>query len=163
MREPCFMSEMLTKCQEGKWLCGYNCGPQPSGWAAASPNVPPVPSRLCFHFLSLGPYLHQPFLKSCLLSSSFPCLPCLWPCLVCQVSRVVSFKICIEMVWLLFDTFTIIFPCRTVCTLQIRMSPEVALHRISPALSPFVSNVVRNGKVGLDATNCLRITDLKSG
>ncbi|XP_025068133.1 BRISC and BRCA1-A complex member 2 isoform X2 [Alligator sinensis] len=43
------------------------------------------------------------------------------------------------------------------------MSPEVALNRISPALSPFVSSVVRNGKVGLDATNCLRITDLKSG
>lgn len=30
-------------------------------------------------------------------------------------------------------------------------------------LSPFISSVVRNGKVGLDATNCLRITDLKSG
>uniref|UniRef100_A0A8C3DKD4 BRISC and BRCA1-A complex member 2 n=1 Tax=Corvus moneduloides TaxID=1196302 RepID=A0A8C3DKD4_CORMO len=43
------------------------------------------------------------------------------------------------------------------------MSPEVALNRISPALSPFISSVVRNGKVGLDATNCLRITDLKSG
>ncbi|XP_056669190.1 BRISC and BRCA1-A complex member 2 isoform X5 [Monodelphis domestica] len=43
------------------------------------------------------------------------------------------------------------------------MSPEVALNRISPLLSPFVSSVVRNGKVGLDATNCLRITDLKSG
>ena len=44
-----------------------------------------------------------------------------------------------------------------------KMSPEVALNRISPALSPFISSVVRNGKVGLDATNCLRITDLKSG
>ncbi|XP_004711196.1 BRISC and BRCA1-A complex member 2 [Echinops telfairi] len=43
------------------------------------------------------------------------------------------------------------------------MSPEVALNRISPLLSPFLSSVVRNGKVGLDATNCLRITDLKSG
>ncbi|XP_051832188.1 BRISC and BRCA1-A complex member 2 isoform X2 [Antechinus flavipes] len=43
------------------------------------------------------------------------------------------------------------------------MSPEVALNRISPLLSPFISSVVRNGKVGLDATNCLRITDLKSG
>ncbi|XP_023566866.1 BRISC and BRCA1-A complex member 2 isoform X1 [Octodon degus] len=43
------------------------------------------------------------------------------------------------------------------------MSPEVALNRISPILSPFISSVVRNGKVGLDATNCLRITDLKSG
>ncbi|KAL7987432.1 hypothetical protein Chor_006351, partial [Crotalus horridus] len=43
------------------------------------------------------------------------------------------------------------------------MSPEVALNRISPSLSPLISNVVRNGKVGLDATNCLRITDLKSG
>uniref|UniRef100_A0A2K5VYD2 BRISC and BRCA1-A complex member 2 n=1 Tax=Macaca fascicularis TaxID=9541 RepID=A0A2K5VYD2_MACFA len=43
------------------------------------------------------------------------------------------------------------------------MSPEVALNRISPMLSPFISSVVRNGKVGLDATNCLRITDLKSG
>uniref|UniRef100_A0A8D1MRB5 BRISC and BRCA1-A complex member 2 n=2 Tax=Sus scrofa TaxID=9823 RepID=A0A8D1MRB5_PIG len=47
--------------------------------------------------------------------------------------------------------------------LQVRMSPEVALNRISPMLSPFISSVVRNGKVGLDATNCLRITDLKSG
>ncbi|CAM4539405.1 unnamed protein product [Caretta caretta] len=46
---------------------------------------------------------------------------------------------------------------------HVKMSPEVALNRISPALSPFISNVVRNGKVGLDATNCLRITDLKSG
>uniref|UniRef100_A0A8C7BB00 BRISC and BRCA1-A complex member 2 n=1 Tax=Neovison vison TaxID=452646 RepID=A0A8C7BB00_NEOVI len=43
------------------------------------------------------------------------------------------------------------------------MSPEVALNRISPMLSPFISSVVCNGKVGLDATNCLRITDLKSG
>ncbi|XP_062934540.1 BRISC and BRCA1-A complex member 2 isoform X1 [Cynocephalus volans] len=43
------------------------------------------------------------------------------------------------------------------------MSPEVALNRISPMLSPFISSVVRNGKVGLDATNSLRITDLKSG
>ncbi|XP_011811715.1 PREDICTED: BRCA1-A complex subunit BRE [Colobus angolensis palliatus] len=43
------------------------------------------------------------------------------------------------------------------------MSPEVALNRISPMLSPFISSVVRNGKVGLDATNYLRITDLKSG
>ncbi|XP_039769010.1 BRISC and BRCA1-A complex member 2 isoform X3 [Ornithorhynchus anatinus] len=43
------------------------------------------------------------------------------------------------------------------------MSPEVALNRISPMLSPFISSVVKNGKVGLDATNCLRITDLKSG
>uniref|UniRef100_A0A2I3H0M4 BRISC and BRCA1-A complex member 2 n=1 Tax=Nomascus leucogenys TaxID=61853 RepID=A0A2I3H0M4_NOMLE len=43
------------------------------------------------------------------------------------------------------------------------MSPEVALNRISPMLSPFIYSVVRNGKVGLDATNCLRITDLKSG
>lgn len=46
---------------------------------------------------------------------------------------------------------------------QTKMSPEVALNRISPALSPFISSVVRNGKVGLDATSCLRITDLKSG
>lgn len=44
-----------------------------------------------------------------------------------------------------------------------KMSPEVALNRISPVLSPFISSVIRNGKVGLDATNCLRITDLKSG
>ncbi|XP_078398818.1 BRISC and BRCA1-A complex member 2 isoform X1 [Cetorhinus maximus] len=43
------------------------------------------------------------------------------------------------------------------------MSPEVALNRISPALRPFISNVVRNGKIGLDATNNLKITDLKSG
>ncbi|EPQ13074.1 BRCA1-A complex subunit BRE [Myotis brandtii] len=46
---------------------------------------------------------------------------------------------------------------------EVKMSPEVALNRISPMLSPFISSVVRNGKVGLDATNCLRITDLKSG
>ncbi|XP_048452492.1 BRISC and BRCA1-A complex member 2 [Rhincodon typus] len=43
------------------------------------------------------------------------------------------------------------------------MSPEVALNRISPALRPFISSVVRNGKIGLDATNNLKITDLKSG
>ncbi|XP_069743831.1 BRISC and BRCA1-A complex member 2 isoform X3 [Narcine bancroftii] len=43
------------------------------------------------------------------------------------------------------------------------MSPEVTLNRISPALRPFISNVVRNGKIGLDATNNLKITDLKSG
>lgn len=48
-------------------------------------------------------------------------------------------------------------------TSPVKMSPEVALNRISPMLSPFISSVVRNGKVGLDATNCLRITDLKSG
>ncbi|XP_029420664.1 BRISC and BRCA1-A complex member 2-like [Nannospalax galili] len=46
---------------------------------------------------------------------------------------------------------------------KLKMSPEVALNRISPVLSPSISSVVRNGKVGLDATNCLRITDLKSG
>ncbi|CAJ0925312.1 unnamed protein product [Ranitomeya imitator] len=44
-----------------------------------------------------------------------------------------------------------------------RMSPEVTLNRIAPALSPFISSVVRNGRVGLDSTSCLRITDLKSG
>ncbi|XP_069624443.1 BRISC and BRCA1-A complex member 2 isoform X2 [Ranitomeya imitator] len=43
------------------------------------------------------------------------------------------------------------------------MSPEVTLNRIAPALSPFISSVVRNGRVGLDSTSCLRITDLKSG
>ncbi|XP_028652165.1 BRISC and BRCA1-A complex member 2 [Erpetoichthys calabaricus] len=43
------------------------------------------------------------------------------------------------------------------------MPPEVALNRISAELRPFISSVVRNGKVGLDATSCLRITDLKSG
>ncbi|XP_064412653.1 BRISC and BRCA1-A complex member 2 isoform X2 [Latimeria chalumnae] len=43
------------------------------------------------------------------------------------------------------------------------MSPEVALNKIAPALSSFITSVIRNGKVGLDATNCLRITDLKSG
>uniref|UniRef100_A0A8C5MNH2 BRISC and BRCA1-A complex member 2 n=1 Tax=Leptobrachium leishanense TaxID=445787 RepID=A0A8C5MNH2_9ANUR len=43
------------------------------------------------------------------------------------------------------------------------MSPEVTLNRISPTLSPIISSMVRNGKVGLDSTNCLRITDLKSG
>ncbi|KAG8431939.1 hypothetical protein GDO86_019171 [Hymenochirus boettgeri] len=43
------------------------------------------------------------------------------------------------------------------------MSPEVTLNRISPALAPFISSVVRNGKVGLDSTSCLRVTDLKSG
>uniref|UniRef100_A0AAQ5ZGF9 BRISC and BRCA1-A complex member 2 n=1 Tax=Amphiprion ocellaris TaxID=80972 RepID=A0AAQ5ZGF9_AMPOC len=43
------------------------------------------------------------------------------------------------------------------------MSPEVALHRISPELRPLLCNVVRNGRVGLDSTNCLRVTDLKTG
>ncbi|XP_073412435.1 BRISC and BRCA1-A complex member 2 isoform X5 [Dendrobates tinctorius] len=43
------------------------------------------------------------------------------------------------------------------------MSPEVTLNRIAPALSPFLCSVVRNGRVGLDSTSCLRITDLKSG
>ncbi|XP_048830406.1 BRISC and BRCA1-A complex member 2 isoform X1 [Brienomyrus brachyistius] len=43
------------------------------------------------------------------------------------------------------------------------LSPEVALNRISPELRPLLSSVVRNGRVGLDSTNCLRITDLKSG
>uniref|UniRef100_A0A8C6P086 BRISC and BRCA1-A complex member 2 n=1 Tax=Nothobranchius furzeri TaxID=105023 RepID=A0A8C6P086_NOTFU len=43
------------------------------------------------------------------------------------------------------------------------VSPEVALHRISPELRPLLSSVVRNGRVGLDSTNCLRVTDLKTG
>ncbi|MGH0136132.1 UNVERIFIED_CONTAM: hypothetical protein FKN15_009772 [Acipenser sinensis] len=43
------------------------------------------------------------------------------------------------------------------------MSPEVTLNRISPELRPLLSTMVRNGKVGLDSTSCLRITDLKSG
>ncbi|CAL8299145.1 unnamed protein product [Boreogadus saida] len=43
------------------------------------------------------------------------------------------------------------------------MSPEVALHRISPELRPLLCSVVRNGRVGLDATNFLRVTDLKTG
>lgn len=43
------------------------------------------------------------------------------------------------------------------------MSPEVALHRISPELRPLLCSVVRNGRVGLDSTNCLRVTDLKTG
>uniref|UniRef100_A0A3B3ZRS0 BRISC and BRCA1-A complex member 2 n=1 Tax=Periophthalmus magnuspinnatus TaxID=409849 RepID=A0A3B3ZRS0_9GOBI len=43
------------------------------------------------------------------------------------------------------------------------MSPEVALHRITPELRPLLCNVVRNGRVGLDSTNCLRVTDLKTG
>ncbi|TNN47653.1 BRCA1-A complex subunit BRE [Liparis tanakae] len=43
------------------------------------------------------------------------------------------------------------------------MSPEVTLHRISPELRPLLSSVVRNGRVGLDSTNCLRVTDLKTG
>ncbi|XP_053093317.1 BRISC and BRCA1-A complex member 2 isoform X2 [Pangasianodon hypophthalmus] len=43
------------------------------------------------------------------------------------------------------------------------LSPELALSRISPELRPLLCTVVRNGRVGLDSTNCLRITDLKSG
>eukprot|EP00064_Thunnus_orientalis_P015116 superscaffoldBa00002745_g15165 len=43
------------------------------------------------------------------------------------------------------------------------MSPEVALHRISPELRPLLCSVVRDGRVGLDSTNCLRVTDLKTG
>uniref|UniRef100_A0AAR2JG10 BRISC and BRCA1-A complex member 2 n=1 Tax=Pygocentrus nattereri TaxID=42514 RepID=A0AAR2JG10_PYGNA len=43
------------------------------------------------------------------------------------------------------------------------LSPEVALSRISPELRPLLCSVVRNGRVGLDSTNCLRITDLKTG
>uniref|UniRef100_A0A8C9YMI7 BRISC and BRCA1-A complex member 2 n=1 Tax=Sander lucioperca TaxID=283035 RepID=A0A8C9YMI7_SANLU len=43
------------------------------------------------------------------------------------------------------------------------MSPEVALHRISPELRPMLCSVVRDGRVGLDSTNCLRVTDLKTG
>uniref|UniRef100_A0A672HSQ7 BRISC and BRCA1-A complex member 2 n=1 Tax=Salarias fasciatus TaxID=181472 RepID=A0A672HSQ7_SALFA len=43
------------------------------------------------------------------------------------------------------------------------MSPEVALHRISPELRPLLCSVLRNGRVGLDSTNCLRVTDLKTG
>uniref|UniRef100_A0A3Q1IEQ7 BRISC and BRCA1-A complex member 2 n=1 Tax=Anabas testudineus TaxID=64144 RepID=A0A3Q1IEQ7_ANATE len=43
------------------------------------------------------------------------------------------------------------------------MSPEVALHRISPELRPLLCSVVKNGRVGLDSTNCLRVTDLKTG
>ncbi|KAK1793196.1 hypothetical protein P4O66_011597 [Electrophorus voltai] len=43
------------------------------------------------------------------------------------------------------------------------LSPEVALSRISPELRPLLCSVVRNGQVGLDSTNCLRITDLKTG
>ncbi|ROL41537.1 BRISC and BRCA1-A complex member 2 [Anabarilius grahami] len=43
------------------------------------------------------------------------------------------------------------------------LSPEVALSRISPELRPLLCTVVRNGRVGLDSSNCLRITDLKSG
>ncbi|KTG05509.1 hypothetical protein cypCar_00015559 [Cyprinus carpio] len=43
------------------------------------------------------------------------------------------------------------------------LSPEVALSRISPELRPLLCSVVRNGRVGLDSSSCLRITDLKSG
>ncbi|XP_060790706.1 BRISC and BRCA1-A complex member 2 isoform X3 [Neoarius graeffei] len=43
------------------------------------------------------------------------------------------------------------------------LSPELALSRMSPELRPLLCTVVRNGRVGLDSTNCLRITDLKSG
>uniref|UniRef100_A0AAQ4QDE4 BRISC and BRCA1-A complex member 2 n=1 Tax=Gasterosteus aculeatus aculeatus TaxID=481459 RepID=A0AAQ4QDE4_GASAC len=43
------------------------------------------------------------------------------------------------------------------------VSPEVALHRISPELRPLLSSVVRNGRVGLDSTSLLRVTDLKTG
>ncbi|MEQ2281154.1 BRISC and BRCA1-A complex member 2 [Ameca splendens] len=54
------------------------------------------------------------------------------------------------------------FRPRTVDTMN-NMSPEVALHRISPELRPLLCSVVRNGRVGLDSTNCLRVTDLKTG
>lgn len=72
-----------------------------------------------------------------------------------------------QISWILFN-FIFSLCCRFAAQDKrkeehIKMSPEVALNRISPALSPFISSVVRNGKVGLDATNCLRITDLKSG
>uniref|UniRef100_A0A672TD01 BRISC and BRCA1-A complex member 2 n=1 Tax=Sinocyclocheilus grahami TaxID=75366 RepID=A0A672TD01_SINGR len=43
------------------------------------------------------------------------------------------------------------------------LSPEVALSRISPELRPLLCSVVRDGRVGLDSSSCLRITDLKSG
>ncbi|KAF5896222.1 BRISC and BRCA1-A complex member 2, partial [Clarias magur] len=43
------------------------------------------------------------------------------------------------------------------------LSPELALSRMSPELRPLLCTVVRNGRVGLDSTNCLRVTDLKSG
>lgn len=43
------------------------------------------------------------------------------------------------------------------------LSPEVALSRISPELRPLLCSVVRNGRIGLDSSSCLRITDLKSG
>uniref|UniRef100_A0AAY4AG27 BRISC and BRCA1-A complex member 2 n=1 Tax=Denticeps clupeoides TaxID=299321 RepID=A0AAY4AG27_9TELE len=43
------------------------------------------------------------------------------------------------------------------------LSPEAVLSRISPELRPLLSSVVRNGRVGLDSTNCLRISDLKTG
>uniref|UniRef100_A0A9J8BRW2 BRISC and BRCA1-A complex member 2 n=1 Tax=Cyprinus carpio carpio TaxID=630221 RepID=A0A9J8BRW2_CYPCA len=43
------------------------------------------------------------------------------------------------------------------------LSPEVTLSRISPELRPLLCSVVRNGRVGLDSSSCLRITDLKSG
>uniref|UniRef100_A0A8D3BN67 BRISC and BRCA1-A complex member 2 n=1 Tax=Scophthalmus maximus TaxID=52904 RepID=A0A8D3BN67_SCOMX len=43
------------------------------------------------------------------------------------------------------------------------MSPEVALNRIAPELRPLLCSVVRNGRVGLDSTSCLRVTDLKTG
>ncbi|KPP77489.1 hypothetical protein Z043_103087 [Scleropages formosus] len=43
------------------------------------------------------------------------------------------------------------------------LSPEVALNRITPELRPLLSSVVRNGRVGLDSSSCLRITDLKTG
>ncbi|XP_056624755.1 BRISC and BRCA1-A complex member 2 isoform X1 [Triplophysa dalaica] len=43
------------------------------------------------------------------------------------------------------------------------LSPEVALSRIYPELRLLLCTVIRNGRVGLDSSNCLRITDLKSG
>ncbi|XP_046900833.1 BRISC and BRCA1-A complex member 2 isoform X2 [Hypomesus transpacificus] len=43
------------------------------------------------------------------------------------------------------------------------MSPEVALNLISPELRPLLCSVVRNGRVGLDSSNRLRVTDLKTG
>uniref|UniRef100_A0AAV2JGJ4 Secreted protein n=1 Tax=Knipowitschia caucasica TaxID=637954 RepID=A0AAV2JGJ4_KNICA len=46
---------------------------------------------------------------------------------------------------------------------QMSLSPEAALPRVAPELRPLLSHVVRHGRVGLDSSNCLRVTDIKTG
>ncbi|MED6233097.1 BRISC and BRCA1-A complex member 2, partial [Ataeniobius toweri] len=74
----------------------------------------------------------------------------------------VSFRVVQRAHLMQIDAFCPFLGPRTVDTMN-NMSPEVALHRISPELRPLLCSVVRNGRVGLDSTNCLRVTDLKTG